>query len=121
MPQDRKTKNRGRHHFLRRQLRRQLKASIEERAARMKERNFIWQSVEKIYTGEQTDGGKDDISKDAGWTENRLTVMCMPENTVTAKRNLTGPKHGTGMPGTRSRHVGVERFPILSDTGFTVW
>jgi len=121
MPQDRETKNRGRHHFLRRQLRRQLKASIEERAARMKERNFIWQSVEKTYTGEQTDGGKDDISKDADRTENRLTVMCMPENTVIAKKNLTGPKHGTGMPGTRSRHVGVERFPILSDTGFTVW
>ena len=33
MPENPETKNRGCHHFLRRQLRRHLKASIEERAA----------------------------------------------------------------------------------------
>ena len=33
MPQDQKKKKRGSHHFLRRQLRRHLKMSIEERAA----------------------------------------------------------------------------------------
>ena len=76
--------------------------------------------MEKTYIREKKDGRKDAISKGADRAENRLTVMCMPKDTVTAKRSLTGPGHGICMRGIRLRPAGAERFPTLSDTGFTV-
>ena len=97
MPKNQKTKIKGCCHFLRRQLRRQL----TDNTASRKEGIFRWQNAVKTYIRERTDGGKGGISKDAGLIGGWSTVMCMPENTATAKRSLTRPKQDTGMCGIR--------------------
>jgi len=113
--QDRETKMEGAIIFLRRQLRRQLTDAQSGR----EEGIFKWQSAGKTYIREATAGGKDGISRDADRMENWFTVMCMPGNTMNARRGLNRPKRGTGMRGTRLRNAGRERSVTLSCTGFT--